>query len=147
MASAGTTRAPARRPRLASAGARRQDPAQLLPEATRRRAQLLIPAHVRRLVNFHPSVLPGVPPPPTPSVPRRGEMPLEPRGEVDPRQVLVTGVNLRVTEATERRDEMKLNLKEILYYVNFDLIAGLTMDIWHSSIRSLPDCSFSQRRG
>lgn len=35
------------------------DPAQLLPEATRRRAQLLIPAQVKRLVRFQSSAVPA----------------------------------------------------------------------------------------
>ena len=51
-------------------------------------------------MDFHPSVLPGVPPPPKPSEPRRRKDRSEvPEEEVDPRHVLVTGVNLRVTEA------------------------------------------------
>eukprot|EP00434_Breviolum_minutum_P035350 symbB.v1.2.031287.t1/scaffold3617.1/size53222/1 len=93
------------------------DPSQLLPEATRRRAQLFLPAQVRRLVNFHPTVLPGVPPPPMPSTEWRhrrrvkggsGDVgypaPMscsDQSTEVDAdgaQKVLITGINLRVTE-------------------------------------------------
>ncbi|CAJ1385528.1 unnamed protein product [Effrenium voratum] len=97
------------------------DPAQLLPEATRRRAQLLIPAQVRRLVKFHPSVLPGVAPPPVPCGDRRasagslqggssesgagdGET-LSSASQVEtegPHHVLISGINLRVTEEVLR---------------------------------------------
>lgn len=96
------------------------DPAQLLPEATRRRAQLLLPAQVRRLVKFHPSVLPGIAPPPKPFNPCAEQIhrqPVEmsstggyPVGTSGPsseanaesadgvENVLITGISLRVTE-------------------------------------------------
>eukprot|EP00928_Gymnodinium_smaydae_P096158 TRINITY_DN8436_c0_g2_i1.p1 TRINITY_DN8436_c0_g2~~TRINITY_DN8436_c0_g2_i1.p1 ORF type:complete len:1425 (-),score=350.56 TRINITY_DN8436_c0_g2_i1:2380-6528(-) len=41
-------------------GPRREvDPTQLLPPATRRRSKLLVPAQLRRLVNYRPRVFPG----------------------------------------------------------------------------------------
>ncbi|CAE8594007.1 unnamed protein product, partial [Polarella glacialis] len=103
------------------------DPSKLLPEETQRRAKLLIPAQVRRLVRFHPSVLPGVPPPPTSTSSEvesaedaqadngmadgpvseadpdvfQSCLDLEALGSAEasmPCKVLVTGINLRVTE-------------------------------------------------
>ncbi|CAE7428307.1 dut [Symbiodinium sp. KB8] len=110
------------------------DPAQLLPEATRRRAQLLIPAQVRRLVNFHPSVLPGVEPPPVPSEPRRtrSASSVSSKGtstgsqsratDEDSLRVLITGINLRVTEEQLREFlESKLSLAEVATLQNLEL--------------------------
>ncbi|CAE7781515.1 Ubr1 [Symbiodinium sp. CCMP2456] len=109
------------------------DPAQLLPEATRRRAQLLIPAQVRRLVNFHPSVLPGVEPPPVPSEPRRTRSAYSSsKGtstgsqsratDEDSLRVLITGINLRVTEEQLREFlESKLRNAEVATLQNLEL--------------------------